>query len=84
MPKIDVYTMDHCPYCERAKALLKERGIPFSEHRVPLEDDAAWDELYQRSKMRTLPQVYVDGKIVGGYSDLAALDAKNQLSHLKG
>lgn len=83
MPKIDVYTMDDCPYCERAKKLLNERGVPYTEHRVPLDDDAQWDELYRRSRMRTMPQIFSDGKIIGGYTDLAALDEKTKLSSLK-
>ena len=83
MPKIDLYTMDHCPFCERAKALLKQRGIVFKEHRVPLDDDAQWDSLYQRSKMRTMPQVFADDKIIGGYSDLAALDEGTPLTQWK-
>jgi glutaredoxin 3 len=84
MPKkITVYTMDYCPYCERAKALLKQRQIPFEEIRVAEEDDAAWDALYQRSGMKTMPQIFADEKIIGGFSDLAALDSKDQLTSLK-
>ena len=42
MSKVTVYTMDHCPYCERAKALLKQRGVEYAEIRVSMDDDSQW------------------------------------------
>ena len=84
MAKVTVYTMDYCPYCERAKKLLGSRGIPFTEVRVAEEDDAKWDELFQKSGLRTMPQIFADERVIGGYSDLAALDSKDKLESLKG
>ena len=83
MPKITVYTTTYCPYCVRAKDLLKRRGISFEEIQISDDDDAAWDELYQRSKMQTVPQIYVDGQILGGYNELAARDQQDQLASLR-
>lgn len=83
-PQITVYTTTYCPYCVRAKSLLQTRGIPYEEITLSDDDDAAWDELYKRSKMQTVPQIYVDGKILGGYTELAAQDQKDQLASLKG
>lgn len=83
MPKVEVYTMDYCPYCERAKALLKQKGVPFQEIRVAEDDDATWDALLERSGLRTMPQIYADGKVIGGYADLAALNEKDGLASLK-
>jgi glutaredoxin 3 len=80
---VTVYTMDYCHYCERAKALLKQRGVPFEEVRVPEDDDAQWDSLYEKSGMRTMPQIFAHGKLVGGYAELAAQDTKDQLTSLK-
>jgi glutaredoxin 3 len=77
-----VYTMHYCPYCERAKQLLKSRGILFQEVLVPEEDDAAWDALFERSGMKTMPQIFAGDRLIGGYSDLAALDQKDQLRSL--
>jgi len=82
-PKVQVYTMDYCPYCERAKSLLKKRGIEFQEIRVADDDDAKWDELYSLSGMRTMPQIFNGEQLVGGYTDLAAQDARDQLASLK-
>lgn len=80
--KIKVYTMDHCPYCERAKALLKQRGLAFEELKLGLDDDAAWDALSARTGLKTMPQIFSEDRLIGGYSDLAALDAKDQLKSL--
>ncbi len=81
---ITVYTMDHCPFCERAKALLKQRGIPYSEVRVPMDDDAQWDALEKKTGLKTMPQILNGEKLIGGFSDLAAIDQKDQLASLKG
>jgi glutaredoxin 3 len=83
MAKVTVYTTSHCPYCVRAKSLLQSRGIPYEEIQLSEEDDKAWDDLYVRSKMQTVPQIFADEKILGGYTELAALDQKDQLASLK-
>lgn len=78
-----VYTMAFCPYCERAKALLKQRGIPYQEKLVPMDDDAQWDALYQRSGMRTMPQIFAGDRLIGGYTELAELDRQDALKSLR-
>lgn len=83
MSKITVYTTEYCPFCVRAKALLQQRAVPFEEVRISEDDDQAWDDLYQRSKMQTVPQIFADGKILGGFTELAALDQKDKLESLK-
>lgn len=80
--QVVVYTMKNCPYCVRAKQLLTQRGVPYTEVLVPEEDDAKWEELYQRSGMRTMPQIFNGTQLIGGYTDLAALDQKDQLKSL--
>jgi len=81
--KVIVYTMDYCPFCDRAKALLQRRKIEYQEVRLSEEDDAAWDDLEKRSGMKTMPQIFADGVLVGGYSDLAAKDAQDALESLR-
>jgi glutaredoxin 3 len=81
--KITVYTTQYCPFCVRAKNLLQQRGVAYEEIMIGEDDDQAWDDLYQRSRMQTVPQIYVDGKIVGGFTELAALDKQDQLASLK-
>lgn len=83
MPSVTVYTMEYCPYCERAKALLKRRGIAFKETLVPNDDDAQWDALFKKSGMRTMPQIFNGESLVGGYQQLAELDEQDQLASLK-
>jgi glutaredoxin 3 len=81
--KVTVYTMDYCPYCERAKGLLKQRGVDFTEVRVAEDDDAMWDELFRRSGMRTMPQIFVGDAVLGGYTDLKAQDDRDKLASFK-
>ena len=50
MAKVTVYTSENCPYCLRAKELLKQRGMAYSEVKIGWDDDAQWDALYARSK----------------------------------
>jgi glutaredoxin 3 len=67
---IVVYSTDYCPYCRSAKDLLRSKGIAFREVDVT-GDDAAREELVQKSGGRTtVPQIFVDGKAMGGYDDL--------------
>jgi len=80
--KVTVYTMNYCPYCERAKALLRQKGIPFEEIKVADDDDAAWDALEKRSGMKTMPQIWAGDELIGGYTDLAARDAQDGLKSL--
>jgi glutaredoxin 3 len=83
MKKVTVYTAPSCPYCVRAKELLKRRSIPFEEIFVSWDDEAAWEAMKKRSGgMKTVPQIYVDGKLVGGFTELAALDQSGELAKL--
>jgi glutaredoxin 3 len=82
MQKITVYTMKYCPYCDSAKRLLKSKGFAFEEVMVADDDDAAWTRLEKLTGYKTMPQIFVGEKFVGGYNDLAALDAKGELDPL--
>ncbi len=68
-----VYTMDYCPFCERAKALLKQKGLPYREIRVSEDDDAEWERLYKVTGMRTMPMIFKGEKLIGGFTELSAL-----------
>lgn len=77
-----MYTTAVCPYCQRAKQLLKARGVSaIEEVRVDL-DPARRDEMMQRTRRRTVPQIYIGATHVGGFDDLAALDACGELKPL--
>jgi glutaredoxin 3 len=83
MPVVKVYTKDPCPYCNSAKALLNERGIPFEEIKLSWSDHEAFMELAKKSGMKTVPQIFADEKLIGGYQELSMQDQKDQLASLK-
>ena len=81
MAEIKIYTTNFCPFCVRAKRLLEEKGAHFEE--INLEDKP--DELKSlkdRTGLRTVPQIFIDGQLIGGYSELAALDSEGKLDSL--
>ena len=81
MSKIDVYTKDYCPFCTRAKDLLRAKGLTFEE--IDITHDAALQsDVQQRSGQRTVPQIFIDGLAVGGFDDLSALDRSGELDRL--
>ena len=81
---IEVYSMKICPHCVRAKELLKARAVAFEEILIGMDDNSAWDMLHTKSGgMKTVPQIYCDGVIIGGYPELVALDKVDRLESLK-
>ena len=83
MAPVEVYTTPSCPYCVRAKRLLTERGIAFEEIDVA-EDDELREDLIRRTGRRTVPQIFIAGQAIGGYEELAVLDASGELATLVG
>jgi glutaredoxin 3 len=80
--KVQIYTTSYCPFCVRAKNLLKNKGIPFQE--IDVTDD---DELRERmvelsGGRRTVPEIFINGKIIGGFEELKALNDRGQLDPL--
>ena len=82
MQAIKVYTMDFCPYCERAKRLLTARGYAFTETKVGMDDEAQWQALEAKTGMKTMPQIFIGEKCIGGCTDLEALDSAGKLAEL--
>ncbi len=76
-----IYTTDYCPYCHQAKNLLKRKKAAFTEVNVEHRPDLR-SFLVQASRQRTVPQVFINGQSVGGFSDIAALDRKGELDRL--
>ncbi len=81
MAKVIIYTTAVCPYCVRAKELLKRKHVVFSEIRVD-ENPEKRDEMIQLTGRRTVPQIFINDKPIGGCDDLYALDAKGELDKL--
>ena len=77
-----MYTTAVCPYCTRAKLLLKARGVTeIEEVRIDL-DPARRDEMIHKTRRRTVPQIYIGDTHVGGFDDLSALDGAGKLRPL--
>ena len=83
MPEIVIYSTAMCPYCVRAKMLLQQKGMRWEEKRIDL-DRGLMGEMLQRSKRRTVPQIFIDDHHVGGYDDMAELDASGELDPMLG
>lgn len=81
MPQIDIYTKPYCPYCDRAKALLEQKGAEYNEI-VASHDPALRAEMNERSGRYTYPQIFIDDKHVGGCDDLMALESRGGLDPL--
>ena len=73
-----VYSTPICPYCRRAYDLLRRKGIAFAVVDVADLDDAR-DWLVATSQQRTVPQIFIHGESIGGYTELAALDRSGML-----
>jgi glutaredoxin 3 len=81
MSKVQIYTTQWCPYCHAAKALLEDRGVAYEE--VDAQDPETRMAMIQRAHgRRTVPQIFVGERHVGGYTDLAMLDREGQLDPL--
>jgi glutaredoxin 3 len=84
MPTVEIYTQPWCPYCERAVHILTTKGVEFREIDAP-QGSAARAEARERSGGRSsAPQIFVDGKHIGGCDDLLALDRTGKLDNLLG
>ncbi|MGH8012147.1 MAG: glutaredoxin 3 [Candidatus Binataceae bacterium] len=82
MSRIQVYSTTYCPFCMRAKALLKSKDAEFEE--IDVTDDPALREKMTEMAggRRTVPEIFIDGNLIGGYDELRALDVKGKLDSL--
>jgi len=82
MPRVIMYTTGFCPYCKMAESLLRAKGVQEIEKiRVDLEPEQRI-EMMAKTGRRTVPQIYIGEKHVGGYDDLAQLDRAGELAIL--
>ncbi|PIE56623.1 MAG: glutaredoxin 3 [Desulfobulbus propionicus] len=80
MVNIEVYTTSRCPYCIRAKKLLDSKGVTY--HEIDVTDDGRADLVERAGGLRTVPQVFINGKHLGGCDDLYELDKSGELDLL--
>lgn len=80
--KVEIYTWRSCPFCIRAKALLSKKGVEFTEYSID-GDEAARDAMSKRANgRRSVPQIFINDKHIGGCDDIHALDNKGKLDPL--
>jgi glutaredoxin 3 len=82
--EVEIYTTALCPYCRRAKALLEKKGVAYSEYAVDAEPGRLEEMLKRAGGRRTVPQIFIDGKGIGGSDELHALETKGKLDALLG
>jgi len=81
-PKIEIYTWSSCPFCIRAKELLRHKGVEFTEYGID-GDEAARAQMAKRANgRRSVPQIFINDRHIGGCDDIYALEAKDQLDAL--
>lgn len=78
MEKIEIYTKNYCPYCRRAKELLELKGVDFIEHDIT-DDPGGEAEMRRRAGRQTVPEIFIDDKLLGGCDDLFALEEAGEL-----
>ncbi|WP_114226483.1 MULTISPECIES: glutaredoxin 3 [Sphingomonas] len=81
MARVEIYSKSTCPYCFRAKDLLRSKGVAAEEHNI----DAGGPkraEMIDRAGRTTVPQIFIDGRHVGGCDDLFALEREGKLDAL--
>ncbi len=80
--KVEIYTWRTCPFCIRAKGLLKQKGVEFTEYSVD-GDEAARDKMAQRANgRRSVPQIFINDEHIGGCEDIYALESQGKLDEL--
>jgi glutaredoxin 3 len=82
MAKVEIYTKGFCPYCARALALLRSKGVVPDETEITFDAGKRQEMLARANGSSTVPQIFIDGKHIGGSDDLAALDARGGLDPL--
>lgn len=81
MPIVKMYTTGTCPYCLRAKQVFKTKGVDIDEIRVDLKPELR-KEMMDLTGRRTVPQIFIGERHIGGCDDLLALDARGELNKL--
>ncbi len=82
MARVEIYTKFLCPYCARAKKLLSDKGATYEEYDITSGGEKRSEMLQRANGRHTVPQIFIDGRHVGGSDDLAALDRDGKLDAL--
>lgn len=79
---VEIYTWSSCPFCIRAKALLDQKGIEYSEYCIDGNEEARAKMAQRSNGKRSLPQIFIDDRHIGGCDDLHALNRQGELDLL--
>lgn len=79
---VEIYTWDHCPYCQKAIQLFDKKGIKYIRYRIDGDESAREKMTLRADGRKSVPQVFIDDKHIGGCDDTYALDAKGELDKL--
>ena len=83
-PRVEIYTKESCPYCEKAKDLFDAKGVAYETYNVT-GDEELFDEMVERAEGRkTAPEVFIDDELIGGWDETSALDETGELDELLG
>lgn len=82
MARIEVYTTSYCPFCFRAKALLEQKGVAFEEIDVTEDSNLRRQMTLRAGGRRTVPEIFINGRIIGGYDELRAIELRGDLDQL--
>jgi glutaredoxin 3 len=82
MAKIEIYTWNTCPYCRRAKALLDSKGVEYTEYDITGDEEARAEMAKRTGGPKSVPQIFIDNKHIGGCDDIHELDDKGELSDM--
>ena len=79
MAKVEIYATMWCPYCARARALLKQKGVAYTEIDLDQQPARRAEMIERAHGGRTVPQIFIDGEHIGGCDEMVALDRKGLL-----
>ncbi|GLX82073.1 glutaredoxin 3 [Thalassotalea eurytherma] len=82
MATVEIYTKVYCPYCVRAKALLEQKQVQYTEYKIDQQPELREKMIDRSQGGYTVPQIFINDHHVGGCDDLFALHARNQLDEL--
>ena len=79
---VEIYTWEHCPYCQKTIQLFDKKGIKYTRYRIDGDESAREKMILKASGRKTVPQVFIDGRHIGGCDDTHALDEAGELDKL--
>lgn len=82
MPRIEVYSKAFCPYCTRAKQLLAAKGVEYEEYDITMGGPRRAEMIQRANGRTTVPQIFIDGRHIGGSDDLHVLERTGRLEPL--